>query len=186
MYKLFVDTHSELITLAFVKENKVIKKEVESSNGHAEVLLPTFNDMLEENNINIEDIEEIIAVYGPGSFTGIRIGLSMVKILSYTKNIPVKLISSLEAYLISSTLLEDKISYIEDAKGAYVLAFNKENEVILEEQYLTDYEDLLKKYSVVDNKLDINKVIEYSTNLKVTKTHLIKANYIKKIEVEKW
>lgn len=185
MYKLFVDTHSELITLALVQNEKVIKKEIESENGHAQVLLPSFKELLYKNDINVNEIEEIISVYGPGSFTGIRIGLSMVKILSYTKNIPVKLISSLEAYLVSSDALENKISYIEDARGAYVLAFDKNNKVILKEQYLENYEDILKKYKIVGNILDINKIIEYSKGLKVTNAHLIKANYVKKIEVEK-
>lgn len=185
MYKLFVDTHSDLITLALIKEKEIIKKEINSGKGHAEVLLPTFDNILKENNIEVNQIEEIVAVYGPGSFTGIRIGLSMVKILSYTKNIPVKLISSLEAYLISYDSNGNKISYIEDAKGAYVLAFDKDNKTILKEQYLEEYEDIINNYEIVPNKLDINKIIEYSKNLKLINPHLIKANYVKKIEVEK-
>lgn len=185
MYKLFVDTHSEKITLALKSEKGLIVKEKESNEGHAQILLPLFKDLLTENNIDVNDIDEIVAVYGPGSFTGIRIGLSMVKILSYTKNIPTKLISSLEAYLVSSNIEDNKLAYIEDAKGAYLLAFNKENEVILKEQYIEDYEELIKKYNIVENTLDINKIFEYSKNINVTNSHLIKANYVKKIEVEK-
>lgn len=185
MHKLFVDTHGDLITLALIKENEIIKKEINSGRGHAEVLLPSFDNLLKVNNIEVDQIKEIIAVNGPGSFTGVRIGLSMVKILSYTKNIPVKLISSLTSFLVSHNTTRNKISYIEDAKGAYVLAFDKNNNVILEEQYLEDYEDIINNYEIVPNTLDINKIIEYSKNLELTNPHLIKANYVKKIEVEK-
>lgn len=185
MYKLFVDTHSDLITLAIIKDNKVVIKEIKSNNGHAEVLIPSFEILLKENNITIDDIREIIAVNGPGSFTGIRIGLSLVKTLSYTKNIPVKLISSLECFLVSSDVEENKVSYLEDARGAYINAFDKDNNSLMEEVYLEDYEDVISKYKIVENKIDILKVIEYSKRIKVVNPHLIKANYVKKIEVEK-
>ena len=185
MYKLFVDTHSDLITIAFIKDNNVISEEVKSENGHAEVLVPTFKKLLEENNINIDDIKEIIAVNGPGSFTGIRIGLSLVKTLSYTKNIPVKLISSLECFLVSSNIDENKVAYLEDARGAYVYAFDKDNNPLMEEIYIEDYENIINKYKCVENKLDILKIVDYAKKLKEVNVHLIKPNYVKKIEVEK-
>lgn len=185
MYKLFIDTHSNLITISFIRNNETFTKTLESEHGHAEVFLPLFKQMLKEKDIKFNDIEEIIAVYGPGSFTGIRIGLTMAKILSYTKNIPVKLISSLEGYLVSTETKNNKLSYIEDARGAFVLAFDKNNKVMLKEQYLEEYENLLTEYEIVPNKFDIEKIIEYSKNIEYTSVHNIKPNYVKKIEAEK-
>lgn len=185
MYKLFIDTHSSLITISFIKDEDIFTKTLESQNGHAEVFLPLFKQMLKEKNISFNDIDEIIAIHGPGSFTGIRIGLTMVKILSYTKNIPVKLISSLEGYLVSTETQNNKLSYIEDARGAFILAFDKDNKVVLKEQYLEKYEELLKKYEIVSNTFDIKKIVKYSRNIEYTNVHEIKPNYVKKIEAEK-
>ena len=75
------------------------------------------------------------------------------------------------------------MAVIEDNKGYYISAMNKDNNIILEEQYVTENN---YNYKEVEHKLDVEKIINYLKDKESENPHFIKANYIKKIEVEKW
>lgn len=179
---LFIDTHTELITIALKTKDNLFIKTKESEYSHSIYTMPMIEELFKENNLNVKDLDEIIVVNGPGSFTGIRIGLSIAKTIAYALNLKIHTISSLKAYLISSDINEEKMAVIEDNKGYYVCAFDKNNNTIVEETYL---EENPYQYKEVDYRLDINKIIEYCNKLESENPHHIKANYIKKIEVEK-
>ncbi len=184
MYSLFIDTHDTLITIAFMDESNTFLSTKESDRSHSMYTLPLIKELMNKNHITFNDIKEIIVVYGPGSFTGLRIGLSIAKTIGYSLNIPVKPISSLTAYLVSSDIKENKYTFIEDNKGFYVSAFDKDNNIIEDECYTENIEKY-NKYKLIDKKLDIKKILEYSKNIKPVNIHALKANYIKKISVEK-
>ena len=78
--------------------------------------------------------------------------------------------------------MKDKMAIIEDNKGYYIAATDKDNNIILDEQYVTENN---YNYTVVEHKLDIKKIINYLKDAESENPHFIKANYIKKIEVEK-
>lgn len=179
---LFIDTHTELITIALKTKDNLFIKTKESEYSHSIYTMPMIEELFKENNLNVKDLDEIIVVNGPGSFTGIRIGLSIAKTIAYALNLKIHTISSLKAYLISSDINEEKMAIIEDNKGYYVCAFDKNNNTIVEETYL---EENPYQYKEVDYRLDINKIIEYCNKFESENPHHIKANYIKKIEVEK-
>ncbi len=179
---LFIDTHDELITIAIKNNDKLYIKTKMSEYSHSIFTMPMIEELFEENKLDIKDLKKIIVVNGPGSFTGIRIGLSIAKTLAYALNIDINTISSLTAYLISSDINEDKMAVIEDNKGYYVAVFNSKNEPIIEEEYITE---LNYNYTEVEKKLDVDKIIKYCEKLPSENPHHIKANYIKKIEVEK-
>lgn len=184
MYTLFIDSHGELITVSLSNEKEIIKKEQESEYSHAKYLVPMIDAVLKENNLRVENIEKIVAVNGPGSFTGLRIGLSVAKTMAYSLNIPIYLISSLEAYLVSSNIEDNKLAVIEDNKGYYICAFDKENNTLIEECYVTSI-DKYNDYKIVNKELDIKKVIDYATKKESINPHLVRANYVKEIEVLK-
>jgi tRNA threonylcarbamoyl adenosine modification protein YeaZ len=183
MITLFLDTHNHILNASLILNDKVIIKEKESVNSHSVLLLPMIKEILDENSLKAKDINKIIVVNGPGSFTGIRIGLTVAKVLAYSLNIPIYTISSLKAYLISNDI-DNKCFFIEDNKGFYLCALDKNNEVLIEECYLEELPNL-SNYTIVEDKLDINKIIKYLENAHSLNPHSIKANYIKKIEVEK-
>lgn len=183
MKTLFIDTHSEVLTIGVINGNKLNKKEIESFNSHSILLLPLLESILKEESIEIDEIERIVVVNGPGSFTGIRIGLTVAKTLGYAKNIPVYPISSLKAYLVSNNTNENKMSVIEDNKGYYICVYDKDNNEILEEQYVDEIDEY--NYYVVPKILDINKICEYVSTATPVNVNALKANYVKKIEVEK-
>ena len=179
---LFIDTHDELITIGLKYNDKLFIKTKESEYSHSIFTMPMIKEIFEENNLNINDLDKVIVVNGPGSFTGIRIGLTIAKTLAYTLNIKINTISSLLAYLISNNNNEKRMAVIEDNKGYYVSAMDENNNIILKEQYI---ENNNYDYKQVEHKLDLDKIIDYCNNLESENYHHIKANYIKKIEVEK-
>ena len=184
MYTLFIDTHSGLITVALYDGKNIIEKIQESEYSHAKYLASMISDILNENNLSVKDIKDIVAINGPGSFTGLRIGLSAAKTLAYTLKIPIYLVSSLSSYLVSDNSSCDKLCVIEDNKGYYVSVFDKENKVLREEEYVTELKGLNEIYRVKES-LDVKKVIQFALESKSVDAHLVRANYVKRIEVEK-
>lgn len=178
---LFIDTHNDLITIALKNKDDLFIKEQESEYSHSIYVMPMIESIFKENNLDIKDLEKVIVVNGPGSFTGIRIGISIAKTIAYALNIKINSISSLKAYLLSDDTEEDKMAVIEDNKGYYLCVFDKDNNCIIDECYKNE---LTEEYKQVPHNLDINKIIEYTNNIESENPHHIKANYIKKIEVE--
>ena len=179
---LFIDTHADLITIALKNNDNLYIKTQESEYSHSIYTMPMIESIFKDNNLDIHDLNKIIVVNGPGSFTGIRIGLSIAKTLAYALKIDINTISSLTAYLISSDINGNKKAVIEDNKGFYISVFDENNNPVTDEFYSD--EDTLE-YPLVDKKIDVNKIIDYCSNMKSENPHHIKANYIKKIEVEK-
>lgn len=179
---LFIDTHDELITIALKHDDKIFKKTQTSEYAHSVYTMPMIEQIFKENNLEIKDLDKIIVVNGPGSFTGIRIGLSIAKTIAYALKIKINTISSLTALLVSNDTQDNKKAVIEDNKGYYVSVFDKDNNVVVEEQYV---EEDTFDYKLVENKIDIEKIINYCKDMESENPHFIKANYIKKIEVEK-
>lgn len=70
---------------------------VNSGNTHSETLLPMIRDTLSTLGIGAEDIDAYAVSYGPGSFTGVRIGVSTVKGLAFGRNKPCVEVSTIEA-----------------------------------------------------------------------------------------
>ena len=175
MNTLFIDTHDELITVSFVLGNDVFTKEI-ISESHSTHLLPLIDEMLKEKNIKLNDLNKIVVVNGPGSFTGIRIGVTVAKTISYSLNIPIYTISSLKAYLVSSDI-DNKMCVIEDSKGYYIGTNSFE--------LYTDSLENYKNYNVIENKLNILKIMEYINTIKPVNVHAVKANYVKVIEALK-
>ena len=97
--------------------------------------------------------------------------------------IDINTISSLTTYLISNNLGQKRKAVIEDNKGYYISVFDENDENVVKEYY--DEELRYEDYVTVPNTIDIQKVIEYCKNMESENPHFVKANYIKKIEVEK-
>lgn len=94
---LAVDTSSKLCSVAILEDTNLIKK-LELDNGltHSETLMPLIQQLLNECSLSLNNINLLVSDIGPGSFTGIRIGVSSCKAFSDSLNIPCVGISSLE------------------------------------------------------------------------------------------
>ncbi len=179
MYTLFLDTHGSEIIVSLFDGDRLFQKRQESEYSHAKFLCPMIDSLLKENNLTVKNINEIVVINGPGSFTGLRIGLSVAKVMAYSLNIPIKVISTLKACLISDEIDDKKMAVIEDNKGYYICING------LDEKYVEDISSY-NDYRVVPEKIDVRKVINYSKNIETVNSHLVRANYVKLIEAEKW
>lgn len=94
---LCIDTSSPLCGVSVLEDNNLIKK-LELNNGltHSETLMPLIKNILEECELTLNDINLLVCDIGPGSFTGIRIGIATVKAFSDSLGIPCIGVSSLE------------------------------------------------------------------------------------------
>lgn len=94
---LCIDTSSKLCSVAILENTTLINK-LELDNGltHSETLMPLIKNLLESCNLSLTDIDLLVSDVGPGSFTGIRIGVATCKAFSDSLNIPCVGISSLE------------------------------------------------------------------------------------------
>lgn len=84
--KLFIDTSdSDKITIRLNDKEFTMKSRVNKS----QTLLPLIIEKLEEKNLNLKNISEIEVVLGPGSFTGLRVGISVANTLAWSLGIPI-------------------------------------------------------------------------------------------------
>lgn len=95
---LSIDTASDICGVSILEDFNLIKQ-LDSNSGrtHSENLMPMVQDIISECNLSLKDINLLVCDKGPGSFTGIRIGVATVKAFHDSLNIPCIGISSLEA-----------------------------------------------------------------------------------------
>lgn len=184
MYSLFIDTHSQNIVLILYKDGKLINQKTKySSKSHSVYVINLLDELLTESKVSKNDIEELFVVNGPGSFTGIRIGITIAKTWAFTKQKKIKVINSLE--LIAANIeIKEKTVGIKDNKGAYIGEFNND-----QKYYYVSNEELKTKgfkeiYFEDEINIDYNKVYNYLLNKPFIHPHTVNPIYIKKIGVE--
>ena len=135
---LYIDTSSSYLYAGIVL-NRKLTSEVKKEFGHSlsEEALPSIVSLFEKENLLAKDIDKIIVVNGPGSFTGIRIGITIAKVFAWGLNIPITSISALESMSLSST--SDKLHVpIINARRNYVFGaiYSKDNNVMLKPTHI--------------------------------------------------
>lgn len=120
MIILAIDTSTTHSSCAVMDDNNIVGDfSINQSMSHNEILLIMVDEMLKKLNIDIEDIDLFVAVTGPGSFTGIRIGVTVVKALAMALNKPIVAVNTLEALSFGVFSDKKKIPLI-DARGERV------------------------------------------------------------------
>lgn len=186
MYTLFISTFDKLITIGLLKNGEILDKKIkESDKNHSIYVMPMIDEILKDNEITPSYLNEIIVVNGPGSFTGVRLGVTIAKTLAYTLDVPIKTITSLEAFVVSIEINDNKLVTISDLKGKFVGYFNKDNEKLEEFKYLnnTEYEEYKKDKIETDIKeFNLESIYKYLKNKDSINPHLVNPIYIKGIE----
>lgn len=190
MRYLFIDTASNNLIISIIENDNIVYCYNEINNNEtSSKIMPIIDEAFKKSNLKVNDIDKIFVVNGPGSFTGIRVGLTVAKIMSYCLNIPLVAISELE--LLATTKTSTKyIVPIIDARRGYVYGaiYDDNLNIIFKEQYilLSELEKYYKEdYKVIDssNDIDIIKVINKHLN-DIVNPHELKPNYLKNTEAE--
>lgn len=147
---LGIDTSTMAANVAVLEDDKLIcEYTVNTKKTHSQKLMPMIENMLNLSDIDVTEIDAIGICVGPGSFTGLRIGMATAKAMAHVNNIPIIGVNSLEVLGANMDLCNKKICSILDAQrnqvytGKYILENNKIQE--LEEVSISLIDDLLKK-----------------------------------------
>lgn len=120
---LSIDTSSKICSVSILEDNNVIvEKNIDDSLTHSQKLMPMVDDILKEQNMKLADFGLFACSVGPGSFTGVRIGVSTVKAFCDVTNVPVTAVSSLEG--LAYNTLNSKLSNTEDIVCSLIDAKN--------------------------------------------------------------
>jgi tRNA threonylcarbamoyladenosine biosynthesis protein TsaB len=138
MKMLAVDTSSAICSVALLDDEMLID-EINLDNGrtHSENLMPLIDELLNTNNMKVKDIEFISCCVGPGSFTGIRIGVSSIKAIAEVLNIKLASVTSLDAPA-ANVNNSKTIATIIDARNNQVYCGIYDEEYNLKEEALAD------------------------------------------------
>lgn len=175
MISLFLDTSSNYLTLGLIKDNQVLKTIHELlANNLSKITLSRIDELLKEYNYQASDIDEIVCVSGPGSFTGLRIGITIAKTYAYGLNKKLYSVSKLYAMACSIKDKAYKVPIIDARHGhVYGAVYDANNNLILEEQYMAK-EALLKfveelaspNYAYISEEaLDFPNLVSYQPDL---------------------
>lgn len=93
---LAIDTSATSASVAVAEENKIIGESfINTKITHSQTLMPMIKELLKNTQINMKDIDAIAVNAGPGSFTGVRIGVAAAKGLAFADNKPCISVSTL-------------------------------------------------------------------------------------------
>lgn len=199
MISLFLNTSIDFLSVAIVKDGVVLDSfYTKLNNDLSKITLSVIDDMLNRLSISKRDIKRIVCVNGPGSFTGLRIGVTIAKVWAYSLNIDIVGVSSL--YVLATGVEDDYIVPIIDARRGYVYAgiYDKNYNVVMKDCYIS-LEELSSRVSGLDSFVYVssngfNGSIEYVPNVErifkyldmdnVSDSFSFVPNYLKRVEAE--
>ena len=204
MRVLYIDTSSSYLYSAIVEDKNLIASVSEEyGQSLSEIALPKIVEMFEKNNLSPRDVDKIIVVNGPGSFTGVRIGITIAKVYAWSINLPITTITSLEAMAISSKKDCIHIPMLNARRGyVYTAIFDKDMSIIHKPQHIK-WEEIEKEIKKLDNyeyisndefeNLDLDlqaytpdyiKIVDTFKDKEAINPHAVNPEYLKLTEAE--
>lgn len=94
---LAIETGTEICSVALVRDGELVAlRESDEERNHASTIAPFVDELLRECGVRPSELEAVAVSQGPGSYTGLRIGVSFAKGLCYALQIPLLAIGSLD------------------------------------------------------------------------------------------
>ena len=141
MLMLSIDTSTNLLSVALVREGQVLARiDEQTKNNQSEILMSRIERMMNDCGLLPADLGQIAVAMGPGSYTGVRVGVSAAKSLGYTLNIPVVGISSLEVMANAVACAGIVVPMIDARRGTvFAGAYGNDAEILMPEgHYVLD------------------------------------------------
>ena len=196
MKSLFLDTSANYINVYLIENNEVVYSEsLTVLKDMSNKIVPLIRKSFESVSFSINDLDKIFVTIGPGSFTGVRIGLTFAKTVAWGLNIPIYPISTLE-FLASVHTNKKRVISIIDARRGNVFAGYFDNNLnklasehlisfssidILDDDLLVSYDGIYDSYKL---DVDIIKLINKHKDDLPVNPHDLVPNYLKKTEAE--
>lgn len=200
MKMLLIDTSTSNITVSII-ENKTILYQYNNYiiSDMSSKLLPIIDTGLKQLKIKLNDINKIFVTTGPGSFTGIRVGVTVAKTIAWALKKDIIPISSLELMATTSTNKKFIVPMIDARRGnVFTGVYDTELNCVKEEKLVSmnefienlnnDYEfisyDNLDLDNVIKPNINVLKIINKHIDDKGINPHNINPNYLKLTEAQ--
>jgi tRNA threonylcarbamoyladenosine biosynthesis protein TsaB len=189
--RLVLDSATDNLYIGLFDGDKPLKEYYKRGhNDHSVKLMDELMKMFDELDMKVEDLSGIIVGIGPGSYTGVRIGVVVAKMLAWTKKIPLYTISSLA--LMSSGEKGDILSWIDARRNHAFLGLYHVSDTTIkrldQEAYThldTYRETATFDREVTEGKPDMKRLLE-SDLLKLEKNvHNVAPVYLRQTEAER-
>jgi tRNA threonylcarbamoyladenosine biosynthesis protein TsaB len=138
---LYIETSGEICSVCIAQgENIIGIKESNESHSHAAKVAVFANELLKENNLTVKNLDAVCVSAGPGSYTGLRIGVSLAKGICYAAEIPLVAVSTLKAMAsgMKHQLNKSELLFCPmiDAKRmeVYTAVYDSQNNMVVPEQ----------------------------------------------------
>ena len=180
MKTLFIDTHLFDLHIVLFNNNEIEREEhILEKKQNSIYLMPSIKKVL---NNDIPD--RIVVINGPGSFTGVRLGITIAKTLAYTLNIPIYPLTYFELMNNSSDSSEHTFA-IDDSNGYFIAKYN--NNILEGELRYFNYKEIdvnLLNQLETAVSIDFNKVLNKISASYPVNPHSVNPIYVKLIGVE--
>ena len=197
---LLIDTTTSFVTVSIIEDDNVLYKFHEQIlNDTSSKIIPIIEEGFNSVNFELKDIDKILVCNGPGSFTGIRVGVTVAKTIAWSLKKEVIPISSLELMATTNTDRKYLVPMIDARRGNVFgsiydsdLNIVKKEKLInlkeltegLDESYeLLSYDNIDLKNIITPN-IDILKIVDKHKNDKGINPHKLNPNYLKLTEAE--
>ena len=139
MKKLIINTATDELFIVLQKDDEIFSASINAKMHHNETMLPAIDELLNKHGVGVNEIEELGVVVGPGSFTGIRVGISTVKAFRDALNIKAKGINCLQYLYVASVTRNPEIETVAIAgsRDSYFVAKLIHGELYIYERNLT-------------------------------------------------
>ena len=137
MISLVMDTSNSYLAVGLFKDNMCLEAfQEKGSRRQSEKAIPTLKEVLDRHHIALKDVNERIITSGPGSYTGVRVAMTIAMTLAAVSDVRIKSVSSLAAY----AGMNQALSVI-DARGHKVFVGVYENGLPLIKEQVVALED---------------------------------------------
>lgn len=172
MKTLAIDTSNFVMGVALVEENKVIGEVITNlKKNHSIRLMRAIESLLADCDTLPKELDKIVVAEGPGSYTGVRIGVTVAKTLAWTLNIPLVGVSSLEVLAANGRYFNGLISPLFDARRQQIFTglyrFNngedlrkeEKNQLIINEQWAEKLKEYKEPILFIGNDVEVHKEV---------------------------
>ena len=198
MISLFIDTSMANVSISIIKDNKILSIIQEDiPNEHSKYVTSYVKKVIDDAGIDANDVDNILVVNGPGSFTGVRIGVTIAKTYGYLIDKGIIPVSSLKSLAISSKHDGVVMSVISANRSSYYVGvYDKDYNEIIDEEFVSRDKllELINLYNpyIVSNdfnvvsvyrfnkvNLDVLKIVNYYKDMNKVNYHALVPNYLK-------
>lgn len=192
--RLVLDTSTKFLYIALLKgEEELDVYYQEGNNDHSVKLMVEIERLFLEHNLQVSDLDEIIVGIGPGSYTGLRIGLAVAKMFAWNNDIPIQTVSSLALIASAYEGSEFILAEMDARRGNSFLGLYQNTGKslrLVEKEQLTNLKNFQESVddsfaTISFGQPNIVKILHSDLLKRIEDIHGLHPNYLRQTEAER-